>query len=315
MKNLFKNSNAKLKNNRGFTIIEIMVTVALLSLLYSLVNASVLAMERAAVADDLDAAVDDLYGSFGDIYVPDPGTTSPGVDEDGLWRGFNPGVINGEVLGGYDVVYMVDYQNRTAEDPYNDINYGSVGGVDVKEGYQITELTGLQTDVAGEIWAYGLLLDAITYDVIETSLVRIPYDNTGSDAQTATNAQLAAKIASSIIGTGIRDSYSNYLAYTYTNPSSGVTTTPNLVTAVVPVGDPRVNSSYSADNGYGITHVMDRNNLIGAINTDMYYARTQYCAWTVDNTVLNGTVVDLNGYLDGFNRDFNSCFAYSGTES
>lgn len=319
MKKILINSNAKLKSNRGFTLTEIMVTVAILSLIFSLVNTSVMSMERTAAEGNTQGGSDVNYTTVNDILVNHPNLddlidSRPSGDS-GEWRGFNPGVVNGVATGGYDVAYMVDYQNRTAEAPNTDINYGAVGGVDVKEGYQIPELTGLQPDKEGEIWAYGILLDVITYVPLEVSLVKIPYDNTGTDAQTATNAQVAAKIASSIIGTGVRDAYSNYLSYSYTNPVSGGTSNPNLVTAVVACGDSRVTSSYSADNGYGITHVFDRNNMLSAINSDMFYARSKYCAWTVDNTVLNGSVETLDTYLEAFNRDFNSCFAYTGANS
>lgn len=309
MKKLLNKSNAKILNNRGFSIIEIMITLALLALLFNVVNASVMKMEREVAAGDLATDAETLYTIVSDILVSHT-TLDELIDNrpsgsDGEWRGFNPGLnYAGVAIGGYDVAYMVDYQNCTAEAPTVAINYESTG-VDVKEGYQIPELVGLVGDEEGYLWAYGILLELGTYIPLEVTLVKIPYDNTGSASQTATNAQAAAKIASSVIGTGVRDGYSNYLGYTYTNPATGNT--------VVPTTNPTV----SAVTGYpnGITHVFNRDNMLCTISADMLYSRYRYCVWTVDNVAYNGAIHTADTYLDLFNRTLDGSLSYYGANS
>lgn len=303
MKKLFINSNNKLRNNRGFTMVEIMVTVLLLSLLFSLVNASVMDMERAAAADDVDTSTDNLYTIVNNVLVNHPNIDDV-IDEltnsgASTWRGFNP-----TYSGSFDVLYMVDYQNSTAEAPDTIIDYGP-SGIDVLEGYQVTDLVDLLPYEEGFIWAYGILYEYSTKSAIEVTLVKVPYDNTGTAAQTATNAQLAAKIASSIIGTGVRDPYQGFISYSYTNPETNVTEYPTIGLPVYGV----------FDNPYGYTHLFDRNNMMCTISSDMLYSRYRYCAWTIDTTVLHGVGVDLDEYLANFNRDIYSSLSYYGADS
>lgn len=295
-----KKINNKLSNNRGYTLLEVMATVAILSLLVSLVNASLITMERNEVAQSVDSSVDTLYFNAQDLMVKarangdfEAATTT----SSGLWRGFNPLdprlVVTG-TLSGFDVAYMVEYPDYTWEDPSNLIDYTTMG-VDVDEGYQLPFLKDLIAPEEGFIQAYGILFELHTGTILETNVVKIPYD-TGSDYTTA-KAKAAAKIASSIVGTAVRDLYQNYIAADCSN----------LPVFIVPAS--------TAVNGYGDSHLFNRDNMFSSVSSTMYQRRLDYyCDWCVDNIAYNGGIYRLDDYLGLYGLDIDTVLSFTGLD-
>lgn len=331
MKKFIKNSTKKLKNNKGFTLLEIMATVTLLGIMYTMVNTSVMSMQRQVASSEVESDVDQLYfniqdilvdlrveGSYEDVIKPgnDPsddgsggtggsggstpgGVVTPGgVTSSGLWRGFNPTTtVASGTYSGFDVAYMVEYPDYTFEDPTTPIDYTNLG-IDVDEGYQIPALKDLIAPKAGVIQAYGILFELHTGTLLETTLIQIPYDASGSDAQTTYNARLAAKYASSIIGSGVRDPYQ-----TAAMPSAFGGT-------ALSIYDLFYTPTVSEINGYGDSHMFNRDNMLSSISDEMLQQRYKYLSWVSFNGNING----LDDYLQPFNRDTESVFSFCGLD-
>ncbi len=324
MKNILNKNTTKLKNNKGFTLLEIMMVVALLSLVATLSTTSLMKMELASITEENFSKVEQLYFELSDKIVGNrvegdlEDVLTPGGGTGRLWRGFNPasafeGVGDSEAndfggrttVGEYDVAFMVDYPDYIYEDPSTRIYYNetyrdpstSDTCIDVYEGYQIPSLTGLIDPEPGFIQAYGILLELHTGNILEVSLLSVPYEVSSNLSQTRTNAHIAAKYAANVLGDGVRNSYSNYIS----NHVTGMTTDASIsdLFYFVPADEM---------NGYGVTHMFNRNNMMCNISSDMLHSRYIYSA-----SRATGIISDFERYLDSFdNRTIFSQLAYCG---
>lgn len=325
------NSTNKLKNNRGFTLMEIMATVTLLSIIVTLVSTGLGNMELASITSE---NLDDVEGLFFDVtdaliqshedgsYQED--ITTNKADSGKLWRGFNsasdlaaanPSYAGNQpassLIGGYDVAFMVDYPDYIYEDPTTRIYYNDSyrdetttgSAIDVYEGYQLPHLVGLIDPEPGMIQSYGILFELQTGTLIEVSLIKIPYDNSGTTAQTVTNARAAAKIAADILGSGVRDAYSNYIG---AGAAVGMPDTNSVASTINPI---YYTPTADKVNGYGHTHIFLRENTMSNISAEMLAARYNYAASRA--TVASGTITS---YLDSFGVTIESQLVYKGMQ-
>lgn len=325
MKKLFINSTNKLKNNQGFTLLEVMAAVTLLSICVTLVTTSLGDMKLATTTSDNFTDAESLYFQITDALVDSRGdgsyledVTTNKADSGKLWRGFNsaediaqanPNYIGDQpsLVGGFDVAFMVDYPDYIYEDSttrvyYNDTyrDASTTGhAIDVYEGYQIPRLTGLIEPEPGVIQSYGILFELQTGTLIEVSLIKVPYDNTGSAEQTTNNAKLAAKIAADILGSGVRDAYQNYIG---AGAAIGMPDTNSIASTINPMY-----YNPTEINGYGHTHILLRENIMSAIPSDMLAARYNYAASRA--TVPSG---NITSYFDSFGVTIGSNLTYYG---
>lgn len=299
MKKINNKFAKRLRNNKGFTATEMMVVIALMSVIATMASATFSYVEREAAATQVEANADQLFTKvqevLQDLSTSDPTLPNQWAGEN--WRGFNPST------GAFDVAYMVYYQEELAENGYT-IDY-DINGIDVLEyiGYQIPELCRLVAPTEGSVYAYGILFELNTFNVLEVSLMSIPY----SDPTNITEVHNASKYAVNIIATGIRDPYQNSI----------VTSATSNAILTVQTGSPNT-SNYTNDqnniltiapDGYNYSHVFNRNNMLCTISDTKFEQRMTY-AKSVSNCASG-----IDTYLNSYNRDFNSSFSYRGIYS
>lgn len=243
----------KLREKKGFTLVEVLITVALLSILAGITSPVFTPPVIQPNTGSVDSNVNRLYFQVQDALV-DLRSNGTYYDEvttnraEAYWRGFN------STSGGYDIAYMVEYPDTYL---YNGVEYpidwsSSILGTN-NENYQLTNLTKLIEPKEGWVQAYGILFELYTGTVLEVSLIQIPYDDSNS-ATLNQNVENAAKITADVVGTLILNDISS---------------------KVLSVSS----SSAYYNNAYGITHVFDRSYL-----AESYYpTRRNYCATSYSN--------------------------------
>lgn len=255
----------KLRENKGFTLVEVLITMALLSILAGIASPVFTTPVIQPNTGSVDSDVNRLYFQVQDAlvdlrangtYYDEVTTNRAGAD----WRGFNP------TSGGYDVAYMVEYPDTYL---YNNVEYpidwsSSILGTN-NENYQLTNLTKLIEPKEGWVQAYGILFELYTGTVLEIVLAQIPF-NDSSDIETS------AKHAADLVGSYIFEYYNLYTISVLSAASSSGT-------------------AYEYGNGYGITHVFNR-----AYLSDSYYQpRRDYCV---------SRSTDINSYLANYSYTF-----------